>query len=182
MKKTLLIVAVLTISVLTLGLAGYAYAQDQTPESPNGFGMMGNYDGHGPEMMGEAGGYGHGMMGDGYGMMGWSGEEGPMHDGMVASLGDALGLSVDEIETRHDAGETIWDIAEGEGLSSAEIQDLMFASHDLALEDAVTNGLLTQEEAEWMDSRMEEMWDGEGGHCGRDSFEGSGTHRGGMNW
>lgn len=183
MKKTLLIVAVLSVTVLTLGLAGYAYAQVQTPEYPYGPGMMGNYDDYGP-------GYGHGMMDGGgrgmmggYGMMGWNGEEGPMHEAMVTAVAEALGLTPEEIEARHDAGETIWQIAEAEGLSAEEIQDLMFSAHELALEDAVANGWLTQEEADWMDSHMEDMWSGEyGNHCGGGGFNATGTRRGGMNW
>ena len=41
-----------------------------------------------------------------------------------------------------------------------------------ALEDAVANGLMTEEQAEWMDGHMEQMWSGDyedggfGGHCG----------------
>jgi hypothetical protein len=184
MKKTLLIVAFVSITVLTLGLAGYAYAQDQTPDYPYGPGMMGSFDGYSPGMMEEYDGYGpgfgHGMMG-GRGMMGWNGGEGPMHDTMIASLAEALGLSVDEIEARHDAGETIWEIAEAEGLTAEDIQELMFSTHEVALEDAVANGLLTQEQAEWMDGHMEQMWDG-GNHCGEQNGSGFGSHRGGMNW
>jgi hypothetical protein len=183
MKKTLLIVAVLSITVLTLGVAGYAYAQDQTLEYPYGPDMMGDYDGYGHGMMGDFAGYGHGMMGvnGGYGMMGWNGEEGPMHDAMVSSLADALELSPDEIDARHDAGETLWEIAEAEGLSAEEIQELMFSAHYIALEDAVANGWLTQEQAEWMDAHMEQMWDG-GSHCGGGGDFGTGGRRGGMNW
>ena len=183
MKKNILIVAVLGIAVLTFGLAGFAYAQDQTPPTPE-------YP-YGPNMMNDGSGYGrgsgHGMMGGfgGYGMMGSGmyGDEGPMHEVMIASLADALGLSADEIEARHDAGETIWDIAAAEGLSTEEIQDLMFAAHDSALEDAVANGWLTQEQADWMDGHMEQMWDGDN-HCGGSGFNGT-TGRGhmsGMNW
>jgi hypothetical protein len=175
MKKTLLIVAVLSITVLTLGLAGYAYAQDQTPENLYNHGMMGDYAENGP-------GYGRGMMGGygGHGMMGWNSEEGPMHDAMVAAVAEALGLTPEEIEARHDAGETIWKIAESEGLSAKEIQDLMLSTHDGALEDAVANGWLTQEQAEWMDIHMEEMWDG-GSHCGSEDGTGFSPHRGDMN-
>jgi hypothetical protein len=57
-------------------------------------------------------------------------------------------------------------------LSADEIQNLMLSAHDTALEDAVANGQLTEEQAEWMDSHMEQMWNDEygegdfGGHCG----------------
>lgn len=171
MKKILLVTGILSIAVLTLGVAGFAYAQSQTPpapEYPYGPGMMGAYDGYGN---------GHGMIGgygrsNGHGMMGWNGEYGPMHEAMIADLADALGLSTDEIEARHDAGETLWEIAEAEGLSAEEIQDLMLSAHDIALEDAIANGWMTAEQAEWMDAHMEQMWRGDyqdngfGDHCG----------------
>jgi hypothetical protein len=163
MKKTLLVVGIVSIAVLAFGVVGFAYAQNQTPENPYGSGMMGDYDGHGHGMMGS---FGHGM---GSGMMD---EYGPMHESMVAALAEALNLSPEVLETRHDAGETLWEIAEAEGLGDEEIQELMFSTHDLALDDAIANGLMTTEQAEWMDAHMDQMWSGDyqnggfGGHCG----------------
>jgi len=92
---------------------------------------------------------------------------------MVAAFAKALNLFAEEIEARHDAGETLWEIASAEGLSDQEIQDLMSGAHDLALEDAVANDWLTQEQAEWMDEHMVQMWSGDfgnGGHCGGGRF------------
>jgi hypothetical protein len=165
MKKILLVVGIVSITVLAFGAVGYAYAQNQTPpglEYPHGSGMMGDLDG-----------YEHGMMGGyGHGMMGLNGEYGPMHGSMVAALAEALAISSDEIEARHDAGETMWEIAESEGLSAEEIQKVMSSTHDNALEDAVANGLMNEEQAEWMDDHMDQMWSGDyqdgafGGHCG----------------
>jgi len=175
MKKILLVVGISIFAVLAFGVVGYAYAQNQTPpasEYPYGPGMMGNYDdnsrGYGRGMMGGRDG---GMMG-GYGMMSGNGEYGPMHESMVAALAEALVLTPEEVEARHDAGETMWQIAEAAGLNSEEIQNLMLSAHDLALEDAVANGGLTEEQAEGMDTHMEQMWSGDyqngsfGSHCG----------------
>jgi hypothetical protein len=166
MKKNLLIVAVISVAILALSLAGFAYAHDRTPSTPE-------YP-YSPGMM-------NGYSDFGRGMMGWSGEEGEMHDAMIAALADTLGLSAVQIETRHDAGETLWEIAETEGLSVEEIQELMFSAHDVALEDAVANGWLTQEQAEWMDTHMEQMWDGDR-HCSGGGYSGISGHRGGMSW
>jgi len=170
MKNIFLVVSGFVVAALVFGVAGFAYAQSQTPATPDypyGPGMMAENDGYGPGFgRGMMGGYGgHGMMG-GYGMMDWNGEEGPMHEAMVTAVAEALGLTPDEIEARHDAGETLWQIAEAEGLSAEEIQDLMLSAHDAALEDAVVNGWLTQEQADWMDSHMEGMWEG-GSPCSR---------------
>lgn len=90
MNKKLIVVGVLSLVVLTLGLAGYAYAQGQSSppdEYPYGPDMMDGYSGHVDEMMGS----GYGMMGSS--MMGWQGGEGPMHEGMIASLAESLDLS-----------------------------------------------------------------------------------------
>jgi hypothetical protein len=88
-----------------------------------------------------------------------------------------------EIETRHDAGESHWAIAEAEGLSDEEIRDLMFSSHDAALEDADVDGWLTPEQAEWMNDHMVQMWDGEyDNHCDGESGYDSNTRWHGMNW
>jgi hypothetical protein len=171
MKKTLLVVGILSITVLIFGVVGFAYAQNRTlpnSEYPHGPGMMGDYDDHG---------FGHGMMGSygrgmGSGMVGWNGEYGPMHESMIAALAEALDLTPEELKSRHDAGETLWEIAEAEGLSGEENQELMISTHNFALEDAVANGLMTAEQAEWMDAHMDQLWSGDyqdvgfGGHCG----------------
>lgn len=164
MKKTFVVLAVIGIAVLSLGIAGYAYAQSETPPSPNNpnrYGMMG---------------------GRGLGMMGWTGQEGPMHETMVKAFAEALNLSPEEIEARHDAGETLWDIAVSEGLSPEDIQELMSASHDAALQEAVKAGWLTPEQAEWMDGHMNQMWGGNySNHCGGIGYSPGGWWHG-MNW
>ena len=164
MKKILVGVALLGIAVLTFGAVGFVYAQTQTPPAPDypyGPGMMGGYRGHGP-----------GMMGFGYGWMGYGGHEGPMHESMITGLAKATGLSVEEIEKRHDAGETFSAIAAAEGLSEGEIREVMTSAHASALEEAVANGWLTPEQVDWMQEHMDWMWNGDGeyngygGHCG----------------
>ena len=50
---------------------------------------------------------------------------GPMHDYMEQAMADAVGLSLDEFEARHDAGETFYQIALAEGFSAEEIPALM---------------------------------------------------------
>ena len=179
MNRKFIVISVLSLAVLTLGLAGYALAQGQPPpqvEYPHGPDMMNGYGGHDHEMMG----YGYGMMGSG--MMGGDGEEGPMHEAMIDALAESLDLSPEEIETRHDAGETLWDIAEAEGLNDDELRELMFSSHGAALADAVAYGWLTPEQADWMDEHMNQMWDGDYDHCGGLSGDGSGVRWHGMNW
>lgn len=179
MSKNFIGIGVLSLLILTLGLSGYAFAQGQLPppsDYTNGTDMMNGYEGYDYGMMG----YGYGMMG--YGMMGWHGEEGPMHEAMIDSLAESLSLSPEEIETRHDAGESLWDIAEAEGLSYEEIRDLMFLAHDAALKDAVAEDQLAQEQADWMDEHINQMWDGEYDHCGGEPGNQASFRWHGMGW
>jgi len=171
MKKTIGTIAIFTILLVVLGTASVVFAHGNFPQNfnatpaPYGTDMMDS--GYG--MMG--GDYGN-MMSGSYGMMG-IGEEGPMHQAMVDAIAEALGLPADEIEVRHDAGESMWDIAASQGLSEDQIHDLMLTTHNTALQNAVEQGLLTDAQAEWMDAHMESTWDGQGDHCS------GGT---GMNW
>ena len=176
MKKLLIIGAVVIVALVVLGAAGYAYAQTQTPPTPNtGYGMMG---GLGRSMMGGRStgvqGTGRGMMGGrntgvqgarqgaggGYGMMANS-QFGPMHDEMIAALAGKLGLTVDELNTRIANGETPYAIAQSQGKTAEEITALFNEAHDEALQAAVAAGTLTQAQADWMDQHHESMWGGE---------------------
>ena len=169
MKNKWLIVGISIVALAALALgglvwAGTAYAQSQTPPVP-GYpgGMMGGYGAQG----GQYGGYGmmdgFGTPG-GYGVMG--GGYGPMHEYMVDALAEALNLTPEEIQSRIDAGETPWQIAQTQGLSEEEIQQLMLDAHDKALDGAVEAGTLTQEQADWMDQHMESMWSADGAGFG----------------
>lgn len=159
MNKIFIGIALLGIAVLTLGTAGFVYAQTQTPPEPS-----------------YPYGHGMGMMRGGFGWMGNPDQEGPMHEAMVAVLAEALDLEPGVIEERHEAGESIWDIAAEEGMSDEEIRTLMESVHDSALEEAIAGGQLTPEQAEWMEEHMQWMGSGEG------EYNGYGGHCGGMSY
>jgi Spy/CpxP family protein refolding chaperone len=145
MKKFLAISAIVVLAVLALGVAGIAYAQTQTPPQPGfpmGRGMMRGWGdrGFGPGMMGRWG----------------EGGYGPMHEYMEDAFAEALGISHDDLEAKLDAGETMWSIAQAQGLSDEEISQLMIDARTKALEKAVADGVLTQEQADWMTQRMQQ--------------------------
>lgn len=144
MKKWI-VISLLTVAVL--GVAAFAWSG--TVYARN---LYNNYGSYGQGMMGGYG-YGQGMMGIGYGST--------MHEYMLNEFADALNLSAEEVETRIQAGETPWQIAQAEGFTSEQIQQALQAAHDQALQAAVDAGELTQEQAEWMDQRMESMWSGD---------------------
>jgi hypothetical protein len=177
LKKGLWIGIGMVIAVVALGAAGLVYAQTQTPPAP-GYGMMG-------------GGYG-GMMGRGFGgMMGGyglasdgPGSYGPMHQYMLDAFAEALGLDAETLQERLEAGETMWQIAEAQGFSQDEFATLWTEAHAAALEQAVADGVITQEQADWMAQHMAQRQAagfGPGsGHC---TGAGPGGGRGrGMGW
>ena len=63
-----------------------------------------------------------------------------------------------------------WEIVKAEGLSDKEDRKPRFSSHDAALADAVIDGWLTPEQAEWVNEQMNQMSEGD---C---------DHRGGLSW
>jgi hypothetical protein len=150
MKKVAMIFVDLLVFVAVFGVAGFAYAQTQTPTDENAPSAAGP----GWGMMGRAG---QGMMGRaGQGMMGGSGY-GPMHEYMEEALAAKLGLTEEEIEEKLAAGETMWSIAQAQGLTDEEIGDLMLGARDEALKAAVAAGVMTQEQADWMAQHMQQM-------------------------
>jgi uncharacterized protein (DUF433 family) len=106
-------------------------------------------------MMGGFGG--QGMMG------GFNGQYGPMHTYMVDAIAEKLGLTSEDVQSRLAAGETMWQIASSTGLSDDQVRTALEEAHDSALDKAVEAGLLTQEQADWMDQHMEQMWTTNGG-------------------
>jgi hypothetical protein len=177
MKKILIAGAAVLVVLAALSAAGLAYARSQTPPPPYGVGrggMMGA--GYGAGMMG-----GRGMMGGaGTGMMG-SSTYGSMHTYMVAALAEELGLTVEDVQSRIEAGETPYQIAQAQGLTDEQTVDLMERAHDAALAAAVAAGALTQAQADWMDQHMEQMWQNGGAGFGpcRGGTAGAGA---GMGW
>jgi len=146
MKKILTVSAIVILAILILGVAGFAYAQTQTPPWPD--------QTYGPGMMRRGGSFGPGMMGR------WgAGGYGPMHEYMEDAFAEALGITHDELEAKLDAGETMGSIAQAQGLSDEEIAKLMVDTRAKALEKAVADGVLTQEQADWMSQRMQQMKD-----------------------
>ena len=164
MKKTLLIAAVVGAVALVLGgigYVGYAYAQDDDPSTPFGRG----FDRHG---------------GFGFGKFGWDddGDHGLLHDTIEAAIAEALGMTVEELEAAHDEGKSAWDIAQEQGLTEEEFSTMMSDTRSAVLEQALADGTITQEQADWIQSRWDEMeekgfgpgsggCDGDGHHGGR---------------
>ena len=88
-----------------------------------------------------------------YGGRGVADGTGTLHDYMEKAMADAVGLTVDAFEARHDAGETFYQIALAEGFTAEEIPALMQEARANALDAAAKDGVISQEQADWMGSR-----------------------------
>jgi len=151
MSKGFKVVGIVTVVITVVGAALFAvsavFAQPPTPDTPYP-------GGYGPGMMG---GFRGGMMGGGFrgGMMqnggGWMFQ---YRDQMHAAIAEALGISEADLEAKLADGQTMWQIAEEQGMSVEDLQETMQEAHNNALEQAVEDGVLTREQADWMQSHM----------------------------
>ena len=174
MKKVLIIGTLAALALIVFGVVGFAYAQSKDPGSPNagtgyGCGMFGT---GGRPKSGLTGG--RGMMGNRAANQGEAGcpmldgdedgatedvaaEYGPLHDYMFNAFAQALGITPEELETRRQAGDTLWVIAQEKGLTAEQFQEVMTTARTNAANQAVADGVITQEQADFMLQRMGRM-------------------------
>jgi hypothetical protein len=139
-------------------------------------GMMGGFGYQtGPQGRSEGNGYGYGpggMMGENGrggmmgeygrgGMMGGLRGQGIMHDYMISAFAGAVGLTVDEVNTRLSNGETPREIALAQGKTAADLPALWQQVRQDALNAAVAAGVITQAQADVMLEHMNN-YSGEG--------------------
>jgi len=83
-------------------------------------------------------------------------------------MAETLGLTVEELEAARDEGHTLWEIAEEQGVELAEVGEALKTAGQELLDQAVTDGTLTQEQADTIRQHMEDMpGDGPRGMRGR---------------
>ncbi|GIK42051.1 MAG: hypothetical protein BroJett011_58840 [Chloroflexota bacterium] len=164
-QKWLLIAGVVTLlGVAALAAFSYAapYALAQGPmggwwnERGDGSGpMFGRGFGPGGGMMGRGmmfnddfgGGFG---MGPGGGMMGRGGPWGGPENSLIAVAAEKLGLTTQELLTELQAGKTIAEVAAEKNVAVDDIVEAVVASRTERLNQLVTDGQLTQEQADAM--------------------------------
>lgn len=158
MKKVLVVLGIL-VAVLAIGGSIWVVnAQAGNPQDSDNFTCPGYANG---DYQGNYGMWGRGMMGRYYAEEGQIGcvlgdEENPMHDAMLEYAAGVLNLSADEINARILDGETLYQIAESEGLSDDEIATLMqdFHASFFSSEDG-------SDFFQGMYDRMQQRWSGE---------------------
>ena len=83
---------------------------------------------------------------------------------------DALGMTWEEFCDARASGQTLAEIAAAQGVSEQQVIDAVVAERKAVLDQAVADGRLTQEQADWMLDRMEDnasfMLNNPAGGCG----------------
>lgn len=134
-KRLTLLSGAALVALLVVGLIGATavFAQEPTPESEVPFGRH-----HG----GDRGGFGHGMFGFG-GQ--WT---------MFDAAAEALGLTPGELFTELHAGKSLADVAEAQDIEIEAVQEALQAARVEAMrqriEQAVEDGNMSQEQADWL--------------------------------
>jgi hypothetical protein len=152
------ILGLLVISALTLAMTGTAFAQEDTPPTT-------------PET--------HAWRGWERGFdRGFGGQIG------LEAIAEALGMTVDELSTQLWGGKTLADLAEEAGVDLQDVRDAVEAAQEAAtrdaIEQAVEDGNLSREHADWLLEGLDNgFWGGHGfggfGGCvGRGGFHGRG--------
>lgn len=95
------------------------------------------------------------------------GEDNPLQDYMQSAMADALGLSVEELDAMCENGTGLRQYAEEQGLSQEDMQAAMQAAFSSAVDAAVADGAITQEQADQIQERG-----GQGGRGGRGGSHG----------
>ncbi len=147
MKKILISIAV--VAVLFVGGLGIAMASAQAGNPPAADatptlgGMLRNgWGGHG------------GMMG-GFAAR----EDRPLHDLMITAWAEKLNLTVDELTAQLDDGLKMVEVAAAQGVSGEDFTSAWVEVHTTVWDEAVAQGLITADQAQFMKDRMQTRLD-----------------------
>ena len=157
MKKLVVTLMVVAVVVFGLSAVGVAYAQSPTQTPGPGTGRM---SGRGSQ--------------NGLGGANTPVGEGILHDYMIAAYAKALDIPVADLEARLDNGETMSQIALSTGMTLDEFRTLMVEVRIRAIDQALSDGVLTQAQADWLKLH------GAGQMAGGQNRNGSGMRGGGQ--
>jgi hypothetical protein len=101
-------------------------------------------------------------------------QRGWMHDYLEQALAAKLGLTEAQVEDQFAAGKTMYQIAIDNGIQEADLTTFIFEVHQEAFSNAVEDGVITQQQADWMLQRMQNRGGNGSGNCpmhnGQSSF------------
>ena len=88
-----------------------------------------------------------------------------MHDYIEQALANKLGLTEEQVEEQFAAGNTLYQIALNNGVKQEDLAAFMNDVHQEAFANAVKDGVMTQEQADWMLQRMQNRGGFGPGNC-----------------
>ena len=161
MKKRSKIIGLVAAVVAVVAIIGATVVSAQspadTPPAKRVFGERGEFRGRG------------GIKGPGF-------ERGPSGQGGLEAIAEALGMTADELSAELRGGKTLADLAEEAGVDLATLQDEAKAAREAAvreaIEQAVEDGTLTREQADWTLQGIDSGYTVRGGFLGRSGFRG----------
>jgi hypothetical protein len=146
MKKLTKSLIVLAVVVVALASTSSVFAQGSGP------GTTGVQTGSGYAGNGGRRGDGGSVYGDVYGL-----KDELLHDYFITAYSIEFNIEVKDLEIRLDQGETMAEIAISTGLTLDEFMTLMDEVRSEVLDQAVADGVITQEQAERIASRAAAM-------------------------
>ena len=179
MSKKIIITALGMIAIAALGVVSVARAQNPTPPNPDCPGECQYNQQQLSYRMGGRGSRGSSNWENGAraGVM----DRGFLHEYMMEALAIALDIPADQLEQRIANGDNLRVILQELGLESDAINKIVVEARINAIERAVGDGLLDQEQADWMFDRINQMQSYENGTTQGECTEAglSFGHRGG---
>jgi len=128
-NKMLIVIGGLLAALLVVGIVGATSAFAQASDNPATTMML---NGRGP-----GGGHGFGL-----------------GDVELQAAAEALGMTTDEVQSALQSGKTLQDLADEAGVDIADVQAAIQSAHATEMRDriqqAVDDGTITQENADWL--------------------------------
>ena len=122
------LIAVLAVAIAFTGVSVATAHDDGPPEPPEA--PWGPRQGRGPER-------GMGLLAE-------------YRDIVHEGIAEVLGISVSEFEAARDEGQRLFELAEAHGVELEELRSAMKEIHQEILDQAVEDGVLSQQRADWM--------------------------------
>ncbi len=88
----------------------------------------------------------------------------PIHEYIQSALAEAFGVTVEELQALQDEGLTLKDLAIEQNLTVEAFQEKMETARTTAIDNALADGVITKEQAEWL--REHKPGSHPGGHPG----------------
>jgi len=165
MNKILKSIVIVAVFAIAFGATGAVFAQSTTPGEP----VQGTGMGYGSSTRGSRGANG-GMLNTNVAGT----QDGLLHDVIIAAYAEELGISVADLEARIAGGETMAEIAISTGLTIDQFKALKVEIRAIALDQAVLDGTLTQEQADWLKTRGTGIGSGNGTRGNGQGLNGTG--------